>query len=68
GNQAANEEEIEEVRDIIKETGALDYSRNKADNLYQQCITLLDEAEPTLDEKYKNYLAEIAKMGVDREK
>ncbi|MFW9851761.1 MAG: polyprenyl synthetase family protein, partial [Candidatus Thorarchaeota archaeon] len=26
GNQAANEEEIEEVRDIIKETGALDYS------------------------------------------
>ncbi len=68
GNQDANEAEIEEVRDIIKETGALDYARNKANSLYQQCITFLDEAEPTLDEKYKNYLAKIAKMGVNREK
>jgi geranylgeranyl diphosphate synthase type I len=68
GNQAANETEIEEVRDIIKDTGALDYSRNKAESLYQQCISFLDEAEPKLDEKYKNYLTEIAKMGVNRDK
>lgn len=68
GNQNASEVEIEEVRDIIKETGALDYARSKANTLYQQCITSLDDAKPNLDEKYKNYLIEIAKMGVNREK
>lgn len=68
GNQTANDEEIEEVRDIIKETGALEYARNKANTLYQKCINYLDEVNPTLDEKYKSYLAEIAKMGVNREK
>ena len=68
GNQVASESEIEEARDIIKETGALDYSRNKANSLYQESIAFLDEANPTLDEKYKNYLAEIAKMGINREK
>ena len=68
GNQDANEAEIEEAREIIKETGALDYSHNKANSLYQKCIAFLDEAEPTLDEKYKNYLTEIANMGVNREK
>ncbi len=68
GNQAANNAEINEARDIIKETGALDYSRNKANSLYQQCIAFLDEVEPKIDEKYKSHLTEIAKLGVKREK
>ena len=51
GNQAANEAEIEEAREIIKETGALDYSQNKANSLYQQGIAFLDESIPILDEK-----------------
>lgn len=68
GKQEATEEEIEEVRDIIRETGALAYAREKAEEFYKRSERYLDEANPEYDEQIKNYLIEIAKMGVHRVK
>ena len=68
GNRDSNSEEVEQVRNIIVETGALDYSRAQAKILFEDCVKYLNTINPPLDEKYKNFLIEIAKMGIQREK
>ena len=68
GKRESTPSEIDLVREIFTETGALDYSRQYAEKLYQECIKHLDNIEPPLNEKYKKYLIEIAKMGIHREK
>jgi len=68
GNRDSTSEDIDNVRNIIVETGALEYSRQKAEGLYHQCIEYLESIEPSLDEKYKKFLVEVAKMGIHRQK
>ncbi|MEE9411177.1 MAG: polyprenyl synthetase family protein [Candidatus Heimdallarchaeota archaeon] len=68
GKQDATQEEINEIRDIIRETGALDYTHQKAEEFYNISEKYLDEANPTIDSNYKKYLSEIARMGVYRVK
>ena len=68
GKQEATDEEIEEIRDIIIETGALSYAREKAEEFFKRSVKFLDEANPAFDNEIKNYLIEIAKMGVHRVK
>ena len=68
GNSDLDKEKIEMVRDIIKETGALKYSQTKAEELFKESISYLEQCSPSLDEKHKKHLVEIAKLGVFREK
>ncbi len=68
GKQDATEQEIEEIRDIIRDTGALSYAKEKAEEYYRRSERFLDEANPAFDEEMKKYLIAIAKMGVHRVK
>jgi len=68
GNRDSTSSEIEQVRNIMIDTGALDYSRKQAEKLYSDCIDYLDKIQPPLNDKYKKFLLEIAKMGIHREK
>ena len=68
GKQEATDNEVEEIREIIRETGALSYARKKAEEFYKRSERYLDEANPAFDDEMKQYLIEIAKMGVHRVK
>ncbi|MHA1259974.1 MAG: polyprenyl synthetase family protein [Candidatus Heimdallarchaeaceae archaeon] len=68
GNKDASVNEIERVRNIIKETGALNFARKKAETLFIEARKLLEDAEPQFDSTMKKYLIEIGKLGVNREK
>ena len=68
GKQEATDDEIEEIREIIIDTGALSYAREKAEEFYRRSEKYLDEANPAFDDEMKKYLIEIAKMGVHRVK
>ncbi len=68
GNRNSTPDEIEQVRNIIVETGSLEYSRKQAEQLYHECTMYLDKIQPPINEKYKKFLLEIAKMGIEREK
>lgn len=67
GNRNASNDNIESVREIFRTTGALKYSKNKADELYKLSLQYLEKAEPALDQKHKHYLIEIAKKAVNRD-
>ncbi len=67
GNRNASNDNIESVRGIFRTTGALKYSKNKADELYKLSLQYLEKAEPALDQKHKHYLLEIAKKAVNRD-
>ncbi len=68
GNKNASVEAIEHVRSIIKECGALDYANEKTKELYERSKIALENIKDELDQKYYDYLIEIAKMGVFRKK
>ena len=68
GKQEATDDEIEEIREIIRDTGALSYAREKAEEFYRRSEKYLDKANPAFDDEMKKYLIEIAKMGVHRVK
>ncbi|NPD89613.1 MAG: polyprenyl synthetase family protein [Asgard group archaeon] len=68
GNRQATDQEIDEVRTIFKETGSLDFANKKAEELFNNCISYLENLDPMIEEKFKKYLIEIAKMGINREK
>jgi len=68
GNRNATESDIEVVREIMRTTGAYDYTKEKANELFKSSIYFLEKAEPNFDKTFKNYLVELAKLGVHREK
>lgn len=67
GNRDSSNEDVESVREIFKNTSALEYSKEKAEELYQLSLSYLEKAEPALDKKFKLYLTEIANKGVNRD-
>jgi geranylgeranyl diphosphate synthase type I len=68
GNRHATDQEIDEIRTIFKETGALDFANKMAEKLLNNCVSYLDDIEPMIEGKFKKYLIEIAKMGINRDK
>jgi len=68
GNRDATEIEIEKAREIFRQTGSLEYASKKAEELFQQCIEYLEKQETAINDKHKDYLIEIASMGIHREK
>jgi len=68
GNHDATAADIEKVREIMRQTEALSYAQNRAEELFQLSKSFLENLEPSLNQPYKDYLINIAKMGVYREK
>ena len=68
GNRNSTPEEIEQIRNMIIDKGSLEYSRKCAEKLYDDCVGYLENIRPPLNKKYKNFLLELAKMGIHREK
>ncbi len=68
GDREASATDVEKVRDIMRQTGALSYGQNLAEELFQLSKSYLENLEPPLNQPYKDYLINIAKMGVYREK
>ncbi len=60
-----SKEEFEEVRKIIKETGALDYAREKAKSLAQQGLKTLEKS--SLSPEGKEFLKGMAIYIYERE-
>ncbi len=65
GNRNLTPEQLEEVRNIIKETGALDYSKQLCLELVEKGKKALDKAD--LDPDSKDFLVGIADYMVNRE-
>ncbi len=68
GDSEATAADVEKIREIMRQTGALSYARKLAEELFQLSKSFLENLEPPLNQPYKNYLINIAKMGVYREK
>lgn len=68
GNRDATAADVEEVKEIMRQTEALSYAQNRAEELFQLSKSFLENLEPALNQPYKDYLINIAKMGVYREK
>ena len=68
GNRNASSSEVEKIRNIMVDTKSLEYSRKQAESLFSTCLDYLEQIQPPLNDKYKKFLIEIAKMGVHREK
>lgn len=68
GNRDACEEEVEQIREIMKSTNSLIYAQNLAEELFQKSLSYLKNIQDTLNQPYMDYLIEIAKLGIYREK
>lgn len=68
GDCEATAADVEKIREIMRQTGALSYARKLAEELFQLSKSFLENLEPPLNQPYKDYLINIAKMGVYREK
>ena len=68
GNSKATATDVEKIREIMRQTGALSYAQKLAEELFQLSKSFLENLEPPLKPPYKDYLIDIAKMGVYREK
>ncbi|MFP4116518.1 MAG: polyprenyl synthetase family protein [Candidatus Aenigmatarchaeota archaeon] len=65
GKKDITEEEVKEVRDIVKETGSYDYSREMTVKLAEEAKQVLDESK--LDPKIVKFLGGLADYIVTRE-
>lgn len=66
GRESATPEEIEEIKDIIVETGALDYCKQLMEKLVEEGVASLRDAP--VEEGVKGVLAELAEYIIRREK
>ena len=66
GNRLASKEEVEEVREIMRSTGALDYVRELALRLAREGSSALDEADVSSD--VREVLKDLARVVVERVK
>ena len=64
GQENLSEEEVERIRQIIKDTGALDYSQNLSRNLVEEGKKFIPEI--TRDPKYRQLLTELADFVIER--
>ncbi len=66
GRESATPEEIDMVKEIIVETGSLDYSRDLMEQLMDQGVSSLDNAP--IDEAIKDVLRDLAEYIIKRDK
>ncbi len=66
GKQNSTPEEIDMVRDIMRETDALEYAEKKAEEFVKIAKKSLEEAEPPLEKKAMDWLIELVNFVVER--
>ena len=66
GQGKVGEEELNKIRSIFEETGALEYSKQKALEYVNRAKKLIPEI--TSDESYQNLLSEMADFLIFRSK
>ncbi|MHA1136669.1 MAG: polyprenyl synthetase family protein [Candidatus Thorarchaeota archaeon] len=66
GNDKLTPDEVEKVRDVFRESGALEYARKMMTDLLTEGQGALDKAEPALVEKYKQYMLDLSNFLVKR--
>lgn len=64
GNSKITEEEIERVKDIVKKSGALEYSQNLSRKLVEKGKQFIPQI--TDDPRYQRLLSELADLGIER--
>ena len=67
GKQGITDNEIDRVRELFRETGALESAQKKMTQLLTSGQKALDKAEPTLDSKYKEFLIGLSDFLVQRD-
>ena len=67
GKSGITDEEIERVRDLFRDTGALESAQKKMVELLESGQKALDKAEPALNSKYKEFLIGLSDFLVQRD-
>ncbi|MFX1605421.1 MAG: polyprenyl synthetase family protein [Promethearchaeota archaeon] len=67
GKQGITDSEIERVRELFRETGALESTQKKMIELLTTGQRALETAEPPLDDKYKKFLIGLSDFLVQRD-
>jgi len=67
GNDKLTPNKVESVRDVFRDSGALDSVRKLMTEFLNAGQRALDEAEPALDEKYKQFLLGLSNFLVKRD-
>ena len=66
GDQSASREEVQEVIDILRDVGSIDYARSKGKMYAEMALSKLREVDP-LDEEAYSMLAELVEFVITRE-
>jgi geranylgeranyl diphosphate synthase type I len=67
GNEKLSDAEVEKVRDVFRECGALDYAEKMMTDLLTEGQEALNKAEPPLVEQYKQYMLDLSNFLVKRD-
>ena len=67
GKSGITDDEIERVRELFRETGALESTKKKMTELLTSGQKALDNAKPALDAKYKEFLIGLSDFLVQRD-
>ena len=67
GKEDITDEEIEEVKNIFKESGALETCKQKMEALLTQGQKALDKAEPAFTAKWKQYMIDTSNFLIQRD-
>ncbi|MHA1220474.1 MAG: polyprenyl synthetase family protein, partial [Candidatus Heimdallarchaeota archaeon] len=68
GNDTISAEELEDVRKIFSETGAVTYAQKMIEKSTQDSISVLESAQPPLKDKPKKLLIALANYLQERKK
>jgi geranylgeranyl diphosphate synthase type I len=68
GKNEISKQELQTVQEIFKDTGAVDFAKEQIRIETEKAINALNQAEPQLDEEYKNLLVDLAKYLMNRMK
>jgi len=67
GNDNLTPDEVEKVRDVFRESGALEYARKMMTDLLAEGQGALDKTEPPLVDQYKQYMLDLSNFLVKRD-
>ena len=64
GNEHITLAQFERVKEVILQTGALEYAKNKAQEYVQQALNCLNDIE--IEDEHREFLGGLAKALIDR--
>ncbi|TFF67923.1 polyprenyl synthetase family protein [Candidatus Thorarchaeota archaeon] len=66
GKSGMSSEEVDTVRDLFRETGALPEAERMMEQLLEEGQSALDEADPAFDKKYHQFLLDLSEFLIHR--